>query len=78
MTSQSSKNVRHFEPITLEINDAQIVTSIIVKQLIIIIDNKLNFKDDISGLCKKASMQVSMQLDEVSLSQIFRIKKNWL
>ena len=56
MILQNSKN---YEPVKLEIGSAKIETKNTVKLLGITIDNKLNFEEHISELCKKASMQLN-------------------
>ena len=53
---QNSRNSKNYEPVKLEIESVKIETKNTVKLLGIIIDNKLNFEENISELCKKASM----------------------
>ena len=58
MISQNSRNSKNYEPVKLEIESAKFEIKNTVELLGITIDNKLNF-EDISGLCKKASMQLN-------------------
>ena len=53
MILQNSKNSKNYEPGKLENECAKIETKNTVKLLGIIIDNKLNFEEHISELCKK-------------------------
>ena len=57
---QNSRNSKNYEPVKSEIESAKIETKNTVKLLGITIDNKLNFEEHISGLCKKASMQLNV------------------
>ena len=57
---QNSRNSKNSEPVKFEIESAKIETKNTVKLLGITIDNKLNFEEHISGLCKKASMQLNV------------------
>ena len=59
MILQNSRNSKNYEPVKLEIESAKIETKNTVKLLGITIDNKLNFEEHISELCKKASMQLN-------------------
>ena len=59
MILQNSRNSKNYEPVKLEIESAKIETKNAVKLLGITIDNKLNFEEHISELCKKASMQLN-------------------
>ena len=54
---QNSRNSKTYEPVKLEIGSTKSETKNTVKLLGITIDNKLNFEEHISELCKKASMQ---------------------
>ena len=57
---QNSRNSKNYEPIKFEIESAKIETKNTVKLLRITIDNKLHFEEHISGLCKKATMQLNV------------------
>ena len=57
MILQNSRISKNCKPVKLEIECAKIETKNTVKLLEITIDNKLNFEEHISELCKKASMQ---------------------
>ena len=59
MILQNSRNSRNYEPVKLEIESANIETKNTVELSGITIDNKLNFEEHISELCKKASMQLN-------------------
>ena len=59
MILQNSRNSKNYETVKLEIESAQIETKNRVKMLGITIDNKPNFEEHISELCKKASMQLN-------------------
>ena len=59
MVLQNSRNSNNYEPVNLEIEGAKTETKNTVKLLGITIDNKLNFEEHISELCKKASMQLN-------------------
>ena len=56
MILQNSRDSKNYEPVKLEIESAKIETKNTVKLLGINKDNKLNFEEHISELCKKASM----------------------
>ena len=70
MIRQNSRNSKNYEPVKLEIGRAKIETKNTVKFLVRTIDNKLNFEEHISELCKKASMQ----LNTISCLQRFIVK----
>ena len=53
MILQNSRNTKNYEPVKLEIGSTKIETKNTVKLLRITIDNKLNFEEHISELCKK-------------------------
>ena len=59
MILQNSRNSKNYESVKLELGSAKIDTKNAVKLLGITIDNLLNFKDHISELCSKASMQLN-------------------
>ena len=59
MILQNSRNLKNYEAVKLEIGSAKIETKNTIKLLGITIDNKLNFEEPISELCKKASMQLN-------------------
>ena len=59
MILQNSRNSKNYETVKLEIGSTKIETKNTVKLLGITIDNKLNFEEHISELCKKASMQLN-------------------
>ena len=59
MILQNSRNSKNYESVKLELGSAKIDTKNAVKLLGITIDNLLNFKDHISELCNKASMQLN-------------------
>ena len=54
MISQNSKNSKNYEPVKLEIETAKIERKNTVELLGITIDNKLNFEEHVSELCKKS------------------------
>ena len=56
---QNSRNSNNYERVKLEIGSAKTETKNTVNLLRITIENKLNFEEDISELCKKASMQLN-------------------
>ena len=60
MILQNSRNSNNYEPLKLKIGSAKIETKNRVRLLGITIDNKLNFEEHISGLCKKVSMQIKV------------------
>ena len=68
---QNSRNSKNYELVKFETESAKIETKNTVKLLGITIDNKLNFEEHISGLCKKASMQ----LNEINRLQRFMGKE---
>ena len=53
MVLQNSRNSNNYEPVNLEIEGAKTETKNTVKLLGITIDNKLNFEEHTSELCKK-------------------------
>ena len=59
MILQNSRNSKNYEPVQLKIGSTKIETKNTVKLFGIAIDNKLNFQEHISVLCKKASMQLN-------------------
>ena len=59
MILQNSRNSKNYETVKLEIESAKIETKSRVKILGITIDNKPNFEEHISELCKKAFMQLN-------------------
>ena len=59
MILQNCRISKNYEPVKLKIESVKIGTKNTVKLLGITIDNKLNFEEDISELCKKASMQLN-------------------
>ena len=59
MILQNSRNSKNYEPVKLEIGSTKIETKNTVKLLGITIDNKLNFEEHISELCRKASLQLN-------------------
>ena len=59
MIFQNSRNSKNYEPVKLENGSTKIETKDTAKLLGITIDNKLNFEEHISELCKKASMQLN-------------------
>ena len=71
MILQNSRNSKNYEPVKLEIGSAKIEAKNTVKLLGITIDNKLNFEEHISELCKK----VSIQLNAMSCLQRFMGKE---
>ena len=60
MVLQNSRNSKNYEHVKLEIGSTKIEIKNTVKLLGITIDNKLNFEEHISELCKKASMQFNV------------------
>ena len=56
---QNSRNSKNYDPVKLEIGSVKIETKNTIKLLGITTDNKLNFEEHISELCKKASMQLN-------------------
>ena len=71
MISQNSRNSKNYESVKLEIESAKIEAKNTVKLLGIIRDNKLNFEEHVSALCKKASMR----LNAISRLQRFKGKE---
>ena len=71
MILQNSRNSKNYKPVKLEIESAKSKTKNAVKLLRITIDNKLNFEERISELCKKASMQ----FNAISRLQRFKCKE---
>ena len=71
MISQNSRNSKNYETVKLEIESAKFETKNTVELSGITIDNKLNFEEHISELCKKTSMQ----LNAISRLQKFMGKK---
>ena len=59
MVLQNSRNSKNYETVKLKIESVKIETKNGVKMLEIIIDNKPNFEEHISELCKKAFMQLN-------------------
>ena len=71
MILQNSRNSNNYETVKLKIESAKIETKNTIKLLGITIDNKLNFEEHVSELCKKASMQ----LNAISRLQRFMVKE---
>ena len=55
MILHNSRNSKNYEPVKLEIGRAKIETKTTVKLLGITKDNKLNFEEHTSELCKRGS-----------------------